>query len=160
MLTVELLAAGYGLGTVLFDVSPDVGPVRWWRCWAATAWARPRLCPRSSGCRPPEVALGSLLSGGGQQVLAIVRALMTNSRLLILDQATEGLGPLIRAEIRMVLAALKADGEAILLIDKNPSSVLRLSDTILVVEKRRSVWTNTSAELRAAPDIRRRYLHL
>jgi branched-chain amino acid transport system ATP-binding protein len=103
---------------------------------------------------------GSKLSGGEQQMVAIGRALMTNPRLLILDEATEGLAPLIRAEIWSVLAKLKAEGQAILLIDKNLAAVLRLADRHSVIEKGRTVWTGTSAELDAAPEVRDTHLHL
>jgi branched-chain amino acid transport system ATP-binding protein len=103
---------------------------------------------------------GARLSGGEQQMVAIGRALMTNPRLLILDEATEGLAPLIRAEIWSVLAKLKAEGQAILLIDKNLSAVLRLADRHAVIEKGRTVWTGTSAELEASPAIRDTHLHL
>ena len=104
--------------------------------------------------------MGSQLSGGEQQMLAIGRALMTNPRLLLLDEATEGLAPLIRAEIWAVLAALRAEGQAILLIDKNLAAVTRLADRHVVVEKGRTVWSGTSAELAASPDLRETYLHL
>ena len=104
--------------------------------------------------------LGGLLSGGEQQMLAIGRALMTNPRLLILDEATEGLAPSVRAEIWNVLAALKTEGQTILVIDKNLSAVLRLADRIVVLEKGRSVWTGTSAALGSASGVRDRYLHL
>ncbi|WP_159349071.1 ABC transporter ATP-binding protein [Roseomonas harenae] len=104
--------------------------------------------------------LGSRLSGGEQQMLAIGRALMTNPSLLILDEATEGLAPVIRAEIWSVLAKLKGEGQSILLIDKNLSAVLRLADRNVVIEKGRTVWTGTSAELAAAPDIRDTHLHI
>jgi branched-chain amino acid transport system ATP-binding protein len=103
---------------------------------------------------------GARLSGGEQQMVAIGRALMTNPRLLILDEATEGLAPLIRAEIWSVLAKLKAEGQAILLIDKNLSAVLRLADRHSVIEKGRTVWTGTSAALEAAPDVKDTYLHV
>jgi len=103
---------------------------------------------------------GAKLSGGEQQMVAIGRALMTNPRLLILDEATEGLAPLIRAEIWSVLAKLKAEGQAILLIDKNLSAVLRLADRHSVIEKGRTVWTGTSAELEAAPEVKEAYLHV
>jgi branched-chain amino acid transport system ATP-binding protein len=103
---------------------------------------------------------GSKLSGGEQQMVAIGRALMTNPRLLILDEATEGLAPLIRAEIWSVLAKLKAEGQAILLIDKNLAAVLKLADRHSVIEKGRTVWTGTSAELEAAPEVRDTYLHV
>jgi len=104
--------------------------------------------------------MGSQLSGGEQQMLAIGRALMTNPRLLLLDEATEGLAPLIRAEIWAVLAALRAEGQAILLIDKTLAAVMRLADRHVVVEKGRTVWSGTSAELAASPDLRETYLHL
>lgn len=104
--------------------------------------------------------LGSRLSGGEQQMLAIGRALMTNPRLLVLDEATEGLAPIIRAEIWAVLARLKAEGQSILLIDKNLGAVLRLADHHVVVEKGRTVWSGSSAALEAAPDVRDTYLHV
>ena len=82
-------------------------------------------------------------------MLAIGRALMTNPRLLILDEATEGLAPLIRAEIYRCLAALKAAGLSILLIDKDVKALTRVADLHYVLEKGRVVWSGTSAELRA-----------
>jgi branched-chain amino acid transport system ATP-binding protein len=103
---------------------------------------------------------GAKLSGGEQQMVAIGRALMTNPRLLILDEATEGLAPLIRAEIWSVLARLKAEGQAILLIDKNLAAVLKLADRHFVIEKGRTVWNGSSAALEAAPEVRDTYLHL
>jgi branched-chain amino acid transport system ATP-binding protein len=103
---------------------------------------------------------GAKLSGGEQQMVAIGRALMTNPRLLILDEATEGLAPLIRAEIWAVLAKLKAEGQAILLIDKNLAAVSRLADRHVVIEKGRTVWAGTSAALEAAPQVRDSYLHV
>ena len=103
---------------------------------------------------------GAKLSGGEQQMLAIGRALMTNPRLLILDEATEGLAPLIRAEIWQVLAKLRAEGQAILLIDKNLAAVMRLADWHVVIEKGRVVWQGDSAALAAAPKMRDTYLHV
>jgi branched-chain amino acid transport system ATP-binding protein len=102
--------------------------------------------------------VGGALSGGEQQMLAIGRALMTNPRLLILDEATEGLAPSIRAEIWKVLAALKNEGQTILVIDKYLSAVLRLADRIVVLEKGRSVWTGTSEALASAQGVRDKYL--
>jgi branched-chain amino acid transport system ATP-binding protein len=102
--------------------------------------------------------LGSLLSGGEQQMLAIGRALMTNPRLLILDEATEGLAPRIRAEIWRVLATLKAAGQAILVVDKNIAPLLQLADRHFVLERGRTVWSGSSAELAAAPELQHRYL--
>ena len=103
---------------------------------------------------------GGKLSGGEQQMLAIGRALMTNPRLLVLDEATEGLAPLIRAEIWQVMAKLRAEGQAILLIDKNLAAVMRLADWHVVIEKGRVVWQGDSAALAAAPGVRDTYLHV
>jgi len=104
--------------------------------------------------------LGSQLSGGEQQMLAIGRALMTNPKLLILDEATEGLAPLIRAEIWSCLARLKAEGQAILLVDKHLEALTRIADRHVVIEKGHSVWTGTSAALDADPTVRQRYLQI
>jgi branched-chain amino acid transport system ATP-binding protein len=102
--------------------------------------------------------LGSNLSGGEQQMLAIGRALMTNPRLLILDEATEGLAPLIRSEIWRVLAELKKTGLAILCIDKNLNSLLALADRHYIVEKGHIVWSGSSDELRAQRETLQSYL--
>ncbi|MBX3599568.1 MAG: ABC transporter ATP-binding protein [Rubrivivax sp.] len=102
--------------------------------------------------------LGSNLSGGEQQMLAIARALMTNPRLLILDEATEGLAPLIRLEIWNCLQRLKEQGLALIVIDKNIGPLLRLADRHYVVEKGRIVWQGTSAELRGQPEVVAQYL--
>lgn len=104
--------------------------------------------------------MGRNLSGGEQQMLAIGRALMTNPRLLLLDEATEGLAPLIRAEIWAVLARLKSEGQSILLIDKNLAAVLKLADRHVIIERGRSVWSGASAALAAAPELREQYLHV
>jgi branched-chain amino acid transport system ATP-binding protein len=103
-------------------------------------------------------SLGATLSGGEQQMVAVGRALMTNPRLLILDEATEGLAPLIRAEIWRCLERLKAGGLSILLIDKHVEALTRLADHHYVLEKGRVVWSGTSAELRARADVQHRYL--
>jgi branched-chain amino acid transport system ATP-binding protein len=100
------------------------------------------------------------LSGGEQQMLAIGRALMTNPRLLILDEATEGLAPLIRAEIWRCLHTLKQAGQTIVVIDKNLSEMAALVDRHHVVEKGRIVWAGTPAELDADPELAPRYLGL
>jgi branched-chain amino acid transport system ATP-binding protein len=110
------------------------------------------------GLRERLASLGGLLSGGEQQMLAIGRALMTNPRLLLLDEATEGLAPRIRAEIWRVLARLKAGGQAILVIDKNIAPMLRLADRHYILEKGRTVWSGTSAELAGAVELQHRYL--
>jgi branched-chain amino acid transport system ATP-binding protein len=100
----------------------------------------------------------SLLSGGEQQMLAVGRALMTNPRLLILDEATEGLAPLIREEIWRCLAQLRAAGQSILVIDKNVQALTRLADRHYLIERGRVVWKGTSRELAAAPEVQHRYL--
>ncbi|MGE4324756.1 MAG: ABC transporter ATP-binding protein [Pseudodonghicola sp.] len=87
------------------------------------------------------------LSGGEQQMLAVGRALMTNPRLLILDEATEGLAPVIRAEIWRVVELLKAEGQSILLIDKNLAVLKRLADRHYILEKGRTVWSGDGADL-------------
>jgi branched-chain amino acid transport system ATP-binding protein len=105
-----------------------------------------------------ESSMGNQLSGGEQQMLAIGRALMTNPRLLILDEATEGLAPLIRAEIWRCLARLKATGLAILVIDKNVETLIRVADRHFLIERGRVVWSGTSGALAAARDVQHRYL--
>jgi branched-chain amino acid transport system ATP-binding protein len=103
-------------------------------------------------------SMGGQLSGGEQQMLAIGRALMTNPRLLILDEATEGLAPLIRAEIWRCLARLKAEGHAVLVIDKNVEALTRVADRHYLIERGCVVWSGTSRELAAASDVQHRYL--
>jgi branched-chain amino acid transport system ATP-binding protein len=111
----------------------------------------PRLAERQR-------SMGKQLSGGEQQMLAVGRALMTNPRLLILDEATEGLAPLIRREIWRCLERLKAQGQSILVIDKSVAALTRIADRHYMIERGRIVWTGTSKELAAAPDIQHRYL--
>jgi branched-chain amino acid transport system ATP-binding protein len=102
--------------------------------------------------------LGSNLSGGEQQMLAIGRALMTNPKLLILDEATEGLAPLIRAEIWSCLGRLRDTGLAMIVIDKNIGPLLNLADRHFVLEKGRVVWQGGSDQLRTQPQVLQRYL--
>jgi branched-chain amino acid transport system ATP-binding protein len=104
--------------------------------------------------------LGQQLSGGEQQMLAIGRALMTNPKLLILDEATEGLAPLRRREIWTCLARLKDEGQAILLVDKHLASLMKLADRHVIIEKGQVAWSGTSAELAADPTIAQRYLQV
>ena len=101
---------------------------------------------------------GNNLSGGEQQMLAIGRALMTNPRLLVLDEATEGLAPIIRQQIWECLAMLKHAGQSILVIDKNITALARLADHHCILEKGRVVWQGDSAALTADPDLTSRYL--
>jgi branched-chain amino acid transport system ATP-binding protein len=91
--------------------------------------------------------MASTLSGGEQQMLAVGRALMTNPSLLILDEATEGLAPVIRTEIWHVIEKLKSDGQSILLIDKNLSVLKRLADRHYIIERGRTVWSGGRADL-------------
>ena len=98
-------------------------------------------------------SMGNLLSGGEQQMLAIGRALMTNPKLLILDEATEGLAPLVRRDIWACLERLKRAGQAILVIDKNIEDLARIADRHYVIEKGHVVWSGTSDELRSRQDV-------
>jgi branched-chain amino acid transport system ATP-binding protein len=111
----------------------------------------PRLAER-------ETSMGNQLSGGEQQMLAVGRALMTNPQLLLLDEATEGLAPLIRQEIWKCLTRLKQTGLAILVIDKNVGALTRVADRHFLLERGRVVWTGDSTALAAAPDVQHRYL--
>ncbi len=111
----------------------------------------PRLAERQAN-------MGNQLSGGEQQMLAIGRALMTNPRLLILDEATEGLAPLIRHEIWACLRRLKDEGQAILVIDKNVGTLIGLADRHYIVERGRVVWSGNSASLAADVELQHRYL--
>jgi len=111
----------------------------------------PRLAERGG-------AMANLLSGGEQQMLAIGRALMTNPRLLILDEATEGLAPLIREQIWECLALLRRTGHSILVIDKNVDALTSIADRHYIVERGRVVWSGGSAALAKSADIQHRYL--
>jgi len=104
--------------------------------------------------------LGTQLSGGEQQMLAVGRALMTNPKLLVLDEATEGLAPLLRAEIWSCLRTLKSEGQSIIVIDKNVDVLAGLADRHVVIEKGRVVWSGDSAAFAADPAVKDRYLHL
>ena len=101
---------------------------------------------------------GNHLSGGEQQMLAIGRALMTNPKLLILDEATEGLAPIIRSQIWDCLQRLKQDGQSILIIDKNLDAIARLADRHYILDKGRVVWHGDSKSLLATTDLKSRYL--
>ncbi|MDQ6618310.1 MAG: ABC transporter ATP-binding protein [Pseudomonadota bacterium] len=125
---------------------------------SADPWLLSRVYEMFPRLRERERNLGSNLSGGEQQMLAIGRALMTNPRLLILDEATEGLAPLIRAEIWSCLARLKAAGLSLIVIDKNIGPLLRLADRHFIIEKGRVVWSGVSAELREAPQVLHEYV--
>ncbi len=121
-------------------------------------WTVARIFRLFPGLAERRDNLGSQLSGGEQQMLAIGRALSTNPELLILDEATEGLAPLVRREIWRVLGELRATGLSILLIDKHVEAMLRLADRHYVIEKGRIVWSGTGEAFRAEPELAGRYL--
>jgi len=111
----------------------------------------PRLAERTG-------SMGNQLSGGEQQMLAIGRALMTNPRLLILDEATEGLAPLIRQEIWNCLARLKKSGLSVMVIDKNVGALIKVADRHFMIERGKVVWSGLSVELAGNNEIQHRYL--
>jgi branched-chain amino acid transport system ATP-binding protein len=121
-------------------------------------WTLEKVFDLFTNLRERQRNFGNQLSGGEQQMLAIGRALMTNPRLLILDEATEGLAPRIRAEIYRSIERLKEAGLAILVIDKDVKALTRIADVHYMLEKGRVVWSGSSAELRAAEDVQHRYL--
>jgi branched-chain amino acid transport system ATP-binding protein len=122
------------------------------------AWTLERVFSLFPNLRNRKENLGNQLSGGEQQMLAIGRALMTNPRLLILDEATEGLAPLVRAEIYQSIGRLKASSMAILLIDKDVRALTRVADRHYVLEKGRVVWVGDSRDLSQNREIQHRYL--
>ncbi len=128
------------------------------RSRAAAPWTLERVFGLFPNLKERQGHYGNQLSGGEQQMLAIARALMTNPRLLILDEATEGLAPLIRAEIYRSIERLKAEGLSLLLIDKDVKALTRVADRHYVLEKGRVVWSGTSSELAAGVDVQHRYL--
>ena len=125
---------------------------------APNPWTLARVYALFPSLAERQGSMGNQLSGGEQQMLAVGRALMTNPKLLLLDEATEGLAPLIREEIWSCLTALKATGQAILVIDKNVEALTKICDRHFIVEKGHLVWSGNSAVLRASPDIQHQYL--
>lgn len=123
-----------------------------------SAWDLERVYELFPRLHERNTHFGNQLSGGEQQMLAIGRALMTNPELLILDEATEGLSPLIRQEIWSALSTLRTEGMAILLIDKNLAPLLELADHHYIVEKGCVVWDGNSTDLKSSPDIQKKYL--
>jgi branched-chain amino acid transport system ATP-binding protein len=123
-----------------------------------TPWTIERIYTMFPSLKSRQISMGNILSGGEQQMLAIGRALMTNPRLLILDEATEGLAPLIREEIWSCLQRIKDDGLSILIVDKNVADLVKLADRHYVIEKGQVVWFGASAELLENEDLQHRYL--
>jgi branched-chain amino acid transport system ATP-binding protein len=128
------------------------------RCGAAEPWTLDKVCSLFPRLAERTATMASQLSGGEQQMLVIGRALMTNPRLLILDEATEGLAPLLRAEIWQCLTRLKGAGQSILVIDKNVEALIGVADRHYLVERGTVVWAGSSKELAASPAVQRRYL--
>jgi branched-chain amino acid transport system ATP-binding protein len=122
------------------------------------AWTLSRVFELFPQLKERQSNYGNQLSGGEQQMLAIGRALMTNPRLLILDEATEGLAPLIRQEIYRSIERLKAEGLSILVIDKDVRALTKVADRHYVLEKGRVVWSGNSMELAADRNLQHRYL--
>src|SRR5690606_37104136 len=128
------------------------------RAGGKSPWTLDRIYELFPNLRSRKDNYGNQLSGGEQQMLAIGRALMTNPALLILDEATEGLAPLVRAEIYKSIDRLKREGLSILVIDKDVKALTRVADRHFVLEKGRVVWKGTSSDLASNVDIQHRYL--
>ena len=128
------------------------------RSGAKTPWSVDKVFAMFPALAERAGNMGNQLSGGEQQMLAVGRALMTNPKLLILDEATEGLAPLIRVEIWNCLENLKAEGQSILVIDKNIDALTQIGDRHFIVERGRVVWQGTSDELRADESVQHRFL--
>ncbi len=125
---------------------------------AAKPWTLERVYDLFPHLAARQKHLGNQLSGGEQQMLSIGRALMTNPKLLILDEATEGLAPLVRVDIYRAIESLKAEGQSILVIDKDVRTLTRVADRHYILEKGRVVWSGDSAQLAASEDVQHRYL--
>ncbi len=121
-------------------------------------WVLDKVLTRFPSLKARISGMGNELSGGEQQMLAIGRALMTNPKILILDEATEGLAPQIRAEIWRCLEDLKAQGQSILVIDKNVAALTRIADRHYIIEKGQVVWAGSSEAILAQPEIQHKYL--
>ena len=121
-------------------------------------WVLDKVLNRFPSLKARISGMGNELSGGEQQMLAIGRALMTNPKLLVLDEATEGLAPQIRAEIWRCLEDLKGQGQSILVIDKNVAALTRIADRHYIIEKGQVVWTGSSEAILAEPEIQQKYL--
>ena len=121
-------------------------------------WTLDRVFDLFPALKPLQSRMAAVLSGGEQQMLSIGRALMTNPKLLILDEATEGLAPKIRTEIWQALQRIKDTGQAVLVIDKNIRALSKIAHRHYILEKGRVVWSGDSAELTRSDDLRHRFL--
>jgi len=128
------------------------------RCHAKQPWTLDRVHALFPRLKERRRNMGNQLSGGEQQMLAIGRALMTNPHLLILDEATEGLAPLVREEIWHCLAQLREMGQTVLVIDKYVERLINLADTHTVIERGKVVWSGNSGALKQSPDIWHSYV--
>jgi branched-chain amino acid transport system ATP-binding protein len=121
-------------------------------------WTLGRVFDLFPALKPLQARMAGVLSGGEQQMLSIARALMTNPKLLILDEATEGLAPKIRTEIWQALQRIKDTGQAVLVIDKNVRALSRIAHRHYILEKGKVVWTGNSEELTRSDELRQRFL--
>lgn len=126
----------------------------------STPWTLERVFELFPELQTRLTSMGNLLSGGEQQMLAIGRALMTNPKLLILDEATEGLAPLVRKRIWEALDRIRQTGLSILIVDKNLHDLVRLADRHFIIQRGETVWSGTSDELMADEGARSTYLGL
>ena len=127
---------------------------------AAAAWPYRRIVELFPRLEQRAANFGNQLSGGEQQMLAIGRALSTNPRLLILDEATEGLAPLVRAEIWLALRAIAGSGVSVIVIDKNIRALARIADQFVVMTKGQTVWSGNATEFFEAKDVQRQHMGL
>ena len=121
-------------------------------------WTMERVFDLFPELESRKTSMGNLLSGGEQQMLAIGRALMTNPKLLLLDEATEGLAPLIRQKIWAAINLIREQGMSILVVDKNLKDLLKIADRNYIIERGKIVWSGSSEELRKDKDALHRYL--
>ena len=121
-------------------------------------WTMERVFDLFPELESRKTSMGNLLSGGEQQMLAIGRALMTNPKLLLLDEATEGLAPLIRQKIWAAINLIREQGMSILVVDKNLKDLLKIADRNFIIERGKIVWSGSSDELRKDKDVLHRYL--
>jgi len=128
------------------------------RCYSTEPWTLERVYHLFPRLKERSRNMGNQLSGGEQQMLAIGRALMTNPHLLILDEATEGLAPLVREDIWHCLETLKQTGQSILVIDKYVQKLITLADQHTIIERGRVVWQGSSQALSSQPDVWHRYI--
>ena len=159
----KVAQAGLGLVPEGRQVFPSLSVVENLRATARArkdGWTEERIFDAFPRLAERKGHFGFQLSGGEQQMLAIGRALMTNPELLVLDEATEGLAPLIREEIWSMLDRLRQSGLSILLVDKNLDELARISDQYYVIEKGKIVWSGTASAFNADRTQVEQYLHL